>query len=97
MLHTLEQLRLRRSEILNITDKWGAYNVRVFGSFARGEADEDSDIDLLVNLKPGFTLMDLGGLLMDLQEFLGRKIDATTDGGLHWYIKDKILKEAVKL
>jgi len=59
---SLELLREKRSEILSICAKHGAKNVRVFGSVARGEADEQSDIDFLVDLESGRTLMDLGGL-----------------------------------
>lgn len=97
VIPTIEYLKEKRSEILSLADSWGAYDIRIFGSIARGDANESSDIDLLVNLRPGHTLMDLGGFLMDLQELLGRKVDATTEGGLHWYIKDKILREAVTL
>ncbi len=92
-----EILANRREQILSLAAKYGAYNVRVFGSVANGLADEKSDVDFLVELEDGRTLFDLGGLLMDLQELLQRKVDVVTENGLHWYIKDKILNEAKSL
>ena len=70
-----ELLQEKREDILRTAARRGAFNVRVFGSVARGEADEKSDIDLLVDLEPGRSLFDLGGLLMDLQDLLGHKAD----------------------
>lgn len=72
---TLEDLRARRDEILGITSKHGARDVRVFGSVARGEARKSSDIDLLVEFEPGRTVLDLSGLILNLQDALGRKVD----------------------
>jgi predicted nucleotidyltransferase len=92
-----EILANRREQILSLATKYGAYNVRVFGSVANGLTDEKSDVDFLVELEDGKTLFDLGGLLMDLQELLQRKVDVVTENGLHWYIKDKILNEAKPL
>lgn len=71
----LEDLRARREEILRIAQTNGAYNVRVFGSVARGEARPDSDIDFLVEFEPERTLLDLSELILDLEEALGRKVD----------------------
>ena len=87
-------LKDKRTDILEITARHGARNIRVFGSFARGEATDNSDVDFLVELEAGRSLMDLGGLLMDLQDLLHRKVDIVTEKGLHWYIKDRVLKEA---
>jgi hypothetical protein len=87
----------RRSDILAIAARHGARNVRVFGSLARGEAGPNSDVDVLVDLEPGRSLLDLGGLLMDLQELLGCRVDVATEAGLHWYIRDRVLEEAVAL
>lgn len=87
----------KRATILGLAAKHGAHNVRVCGSASRDEAGPQSDIDLLVDLEPGRSLMDLGGLLMDLQDVLGCKVDVVTEKGLHWYIRDKVLKEAVRL
>ena len=93
----MELLRQQRSEILKLASQHGARNVRIFGSAARGEAEADSDIDFLVELEPDRTLFDLGALLMDLQDLLGRKIDVVTDDSIYWLLRRKILKEAVPL
>lgn len=87
----------QREQIYAVAAKYGASNVRVFGSVANGTADENSDIDFLVDLEEGRSLFDLGGMLMDLQELLNRKVDIVTEKGLHWYIKGKILQEAIPL
>jgi uncharacterized protein len=86
-----------RAEILRLAASHGARNVRVFGSVARGETGPESDVDFLVDLDPDRTLLDLGGLLMDLQDLLGRKVDMVTEKGLHWYIRDRVTREAVPL
>ncbi len=90
-------LKAKREEILRIAERHGAYNVRIFGSVARGEADEHSDIDFLVNMESGRGLFDLGGLLMDMQDTLGRKVDVVTEKGLKKRIRGRVLKEAVTL
>ena len=92
-----ELLQEKREDILRTAARRGAYNVRVFGSVARGEADEKSDIDILVDLEPGRSLFDLGGLLMDLQDLLGHHVDVVTERGLRERIRDRILKEAIVL
>jgi uncharacterized protein len=92
-----ELLHEKREDILRVASKRGAYNVRVFGSVARGEADSQSDIDLLVDLEPGRSLFDLGGLLMDLQDLLGHKVDVVTERGLRERIRARVLKEAIPL
>lgn len=68
--------------------------MRIFGSVARGEDNSQSDIDFLINLEDGRTLFDLGGALVKLEELLGRKVDIVTEHGLHWYLREKIIKEA---
>lgn len=93
----LQSLRERREEILRIADKHGARTVRIFGSVARGEEDEASDIDLLVEMEEGRSLLDLGGLLMDLQDLLGCRVDIVTEKGLRERIRARVLKEAVAL
>jgi len=90
-------VRSRRDEILRLAAKHGARNVRVFGSVARGQAGPDSDLDLLVDLDPGRSLLDLGGLLMELQDLLGRRVDVVTEVGLRQRIRDRVLREAVPL
>jgi predicted nucleotidyltransferase len=90
-------LKNKRKDILRIASKYGARNVRIFGSMARGEAQEDSDIDFLVDMEPGRSLFDLGGLLMDLQNLLAQKVDVVTEKGLRPRIRDRVLKEALPL
>jgi hypothetical protein len=92
-----EVLKAQRDEILRIAARHGAYNVRVFGSVARGNAQPDSDVDLLVDLEPGRSLLDLGGLLMDLQDLLGRSVDIVTERGLRHRLRERVLTEAVPL
>ncbi len=90
-------LKQKREKVLETAARFGASNVRVFGSVARGEADESSDIDLLVNMEPGRSLMDLGGLLVELQELLGTEVDVVTENGLRPRIREQVLKDAVPL
>ncbi len=90
-------LQARRDEILRIATKHGARNVRVFGSVARGEADEDSDVDILVDLDPGRSLLDLAALMLELQELIGRPVDVGTAAGLKERYRERILAEAVPL
>ena len=90
-------LRAKRSEILDLAEHHGAHNVRVFGSVARGEAGPESDIDLLVDLEPGRSLLDLGGLLMDLRDLLQVSVDVGTVAMLKERIRDRVLREAVAL
>jgi len=86
-----------RSQIMEIAGKYGASNVRIIGSVARGEARENSDIDFLVSFEPGRTLLDHAGLIIDLEALLERKIDVASDGGLKERYKDEILQDAVEL
>lgn len=92
-----ELLQTKRDDILRTAKIYGAYNVRVFGSVARGEADAGSDIDLLVDMEKGRSLLDLGGLLVDLQDMLGCDVDVVTEQGLRERIREHVLKEAVAL
>jgi hypothetical protein len=92
-----ELLQANRERILQTAAKYGAYNVRIFGSVARGEADASSDVDFLVEMEPGRSLFDLGGLLMDLQELLNCKVDIVTEKGLRERIRERVLKEAISL
>lgn len=93
----LDIVTIRRHEILCIADRHGACDLRVFGSAARGDADGASDIDILVRMKKGRSLLDMGGLLMELQELLGRRVDIVTEDGLRPRIRDRVLKEAIPL
>lgn len=90
-------LSMKRKEILKIAARYGAYDIRIFGSVARGDVAPDSDIDFLVNLEKGRSLFDLGGLLMDLQELIGRNVDVVTEDGLRQRIRNRVLQEAVPL
>lgn len=92
-----ELLKDKCKLILQVAAKHGAHNVRVFGSVARGEADEQSDIDFLVDMEPGRSLLDLGGLLVDLQDLLGQNVDVVTERGLKPRIRERVLHEAVAL
>jgi hypothetical protein len=87
----------KREEILRVAERHGARNVRVFGSVARGEDDERSDIDLLVEMEPGRSLLDHGALLSELRELLGCKVDVVSDRGIKERIRDRVLEEAVPL
>jgi predicted nucleotidyltransferase len=92
-----ELLKQTREEILRIAAKHGARNIRVFGSVARGEGDEKSDIDFLVEMEAGRSLLDMGGLLMDLRQLLGREVDIVTEQGLKKRIRDRVLRQAVAI
>jgi predicted nucleotidyltransferase len=97
-MFTLGTLRTgNREEILRLATLRGARNLRVFGSVARGEANENSDLDLLVDWEPGRSLLDHSGLVQDLQELLGVKVHVGTEKSLHWYVRDRILREATPL
>jgi predicted nucleotidyltransferase len=90
-------LQKKREEILYIAAQHGARNVRVFGSVARGEAGLESDVDFLVELEPGRSLLDHGALLVDLEQLLGRKVDVATERSLKERIRVRVLREAVPL
>lgn len=90
-------LREKRDDILRICARYGARNVRIFGSVARGEDDERSDIDLVVELEPGRSLFDLGGLQYELERLLGCHVDVVTERGLKKRYRERVLREAVPL
>ncbi len=90
-------LQAKRQEILDIGARYGAQRMRIFGSVARGEITPDSDVDILVDLAPDRSLFDLGGLLVELQELLGCKVDVVTEKGLRPRIRDRVLREAIPL
>ena len=87
----------KREEILRIARRHGASNVRVFGSMARGDASPDSDVDLLVDVLPRHSSWFPGSLLVELEKALGRKVEIAEAEALHWYIRDRILAEAIPL
>jgi predicted nucleotidyltransferase len=90
-----ELLKQKHAEILRIASKYGAFNLRVFGSVARAEADEHSDIDLVVEMEPGRSLFDLGGMQSELETLLGRRVDVVTEKGLKARIRNRVLQEAI--
>jgi uncharacterized protein len=87
----------QRDRILEIAAAHGAHDVRVFGSMARGTANQSSDIDLLVSMDPDRSLLDLCALGDDLEDLLGKRVDIVTDRGLSPYLRDEILRTAVPL
>ena len=89
-----ELLQDKREMILGLAARYGVANVRVFGSVARGEATDRSDIDFLVKLEPGRSLMDLGEFLVDLRALLGREVDVVSEDGIYWLLRRRILREA---
>ena len=93
----LERLRARREEILATARRHGARTLRVFGSVVRRDADLLSDVDFLVELEPGRSLLDQGALLMDLQEQLGCRVDVMTEAGLRPSVRAHVLQEAIAL
>jgi len=89
--------REHRAEILQLAREHGAYNVRLFGSVARGDDQPDSDLDLLVDMEPGRSLLDHIALQQDLEDLLGREVDVVTESSLHPRLRDRVLREAVAL
>jgi predicted nucleotidyltransferase len=92
-----ELVREKQGEILGLAARYGARNVRVFGSVARGKADEQSDVDFLVEMDPGRSLLDLGGLQAELEALLGCSVDVVTEKGLKPRIRGRVLAEAVQI
>lgn len=90
-----EMLKQKHAEILRIAGRYGAHNVRVFGSVARAEAGEQSDIDFLVEMEPGRSLFDLGGIQSELETALGCPVDVVTEKGLKARIRARVLQEAI--
>jgi uncharacterized protein len=93
----MELLQNKREDIRRIAAKHGAYNLRVFGSVARGEAGPDSDIDLLIERGPITSSWFPAGLVLELEEILGRRIEIVTEKALTPYLRDRVLSEAIPL
>jgi len=87
----------KRNDILRIAAQHGASNIRVFGSVARGEAEPESDLDLLIQLESGRSLLDLIAIKQDLEDLLERKVDVLTESAISPYLRERILREAVPL
>jgi len=88
-------IRQRRDKIVQLADKYGAKNIRIFGSFARGDNNSESDADFLVNMEG--SLLKRIAFMQDLEDLLGRKVDVVTEKSVHWYVRERIMKEAVPL
>lgn len=93
----LYAIRQRRQEILRIAGQYGASEVRIFGSAAKGRSGIGSDVDVLVKLEPGRSLLDIIALKQDLEDLLGRKVDLVTEASISPYIREQVLREAVSL
>ena len=91
-MHTL--IESHRAEIRALAERHGLRDVRIFGSMARGDADDASDVDLLVTLPPERTGLALGALLVDVQDLLGRRVQVVTPHSLHPALRDRVLEEA---
>jgi uncharacterized protein len=94
---TKDDVLKRREEIVAVARRYGASNIRIIGSVARGDATEASDLDLIVRLEPGRSLFDLGGLLMDLRDLLGVKVDVLSENGIRDRWRDYLMAESVPL
>lgn len=90
-------MKAKREEILKIAAKHGARNIRIFGSVDRGEADSESDLDILVEFLPGSTLLSQSTMIRELESLLGIRVDVVSDQGLRERIRDRVLREAVAL
>jgi hypothetical protein len=96
-MNTFERLQQQRARLLEIARQHGAHHVRIFGSVVRGEDQPGSDVDFLVEMDRGRTLLDLVGLQQALTNYLGREVDVITETGINRYLKDRILAEAREL
>ena len=90
-------IETHRAELLALARRRGITGVRVFGSMSRGDGSDNSDVDLLVTLCPGTSGLALGGLLLDAQELLGRRVDIVTEASLHPALRDRVVASAVPL
>ena len=93
----MQELRDQREQILRIATRNGAHDVRVFGSVVRGEAEASSDVDILVRLESGRSLIDLIAVKQDLEELLNRTVDVVTEASISPYIRDHVIQSAVPL
>lgn len=92
-----KEIKSKREDILRIAAKYGVQDIRVFGSVARGQSSADSDLDVLVKLKPGYSLLDIIAIKQDMEDLLGCEVDVVTEAAISPYIRETVLKEAVSL
>ena len=90
-------IETHRAELLQLARRRGVVGIRVFGSMSRDDANDQSDVDLLVTLAPGTSALALGGLLMDAQDLLGRRVDVVTEESLHPALRERVVSAAVPL
>lgn len=94
---TREAISARRDAIIEIARRYGAHDIRIFGSVARGDAKEASDLDLIVRFDPGRSLLDYGGLVMDLRDLLGISVDVVSEAALDGRFQRVVTREAIPL
>ena len=96
-MQALETIKSKRNDILRVAQSHGAQSVRIFGSVVKGNARPDSDLDLLVQLAPGYSLLDIVAIKQDLEDLLGCDVDVVTEAALSPYIREQVLREATAL
>lgn len=96
-MNVSDLLKEKREEILCIAARYGAHNVRIFGSVARGEAGPESDVDFLVQFEPGTTLLSHAALVRELESLLDYKVEVVSERGLRRRIQGRVMREAVPL
>ena len=96
-MNLYQLIQQKRRQVLEIAQRHGAHNVRLFGSVARGETTETSDLDLLIEMEPGRNLLDVIAIKQDLEDLLGCKVDVVTEAAISPYLKENVLREAVRL
>ena len=92
-----DSVKKKRLEILSIAARYGGKNVRLFGSVARGATTQSSDLDILLEMERGRSLLDLVAIKQDLEDLLGSQVHVITESSLSPYLRDEVLKEAVRL
>lgn len=93
----LDQLKQKREAIIQVGHKHGANNIRIFGSVARGETTPDSDVDFLIDKQPETSAWFPAGLIVELEEMLGRRVEVVTEKALNRHLREHVLREAVPL
>ena len=94
---TCQSIKEQRSKILEVAQRYGAHDLRIFGSVARGDQCEDSDLDMVVRFDQDRSLFDHGGLICELEELLGVKVDVVSERGMREQFRSHVAREAVSL